>query len=254
MKLFAIADLHMDGGAGKPMDVFGANWAGHVGRIFGSWKSKVGPGDAVLIPGDISWAMHWAEALPDLTELASLPGKKVLLRGNHDYWWGSLTRMRAQLPPGMYMVQNDCVDIGPCVIAGSRGWLTPESPDFSADDRKIYERETIRLGLSLAQAKRRAAAENKPIIAMMHFPPLLRSGNPTGFSDLFEKFGVTRVLYGHLHGGLSWEAGWRGEKNGVLYELCSADSLGFEPMLVTEFEEDTEPAPTEYGSNCAPVV
>lgn len=130
MKLFAIADLHMDGGAGKPMDVFGANWAGHVGRIFGSWKSKVGPGDAVLIPGDISWAMHWAEALPDLTELASLPGKKVLLRGNHDYWWGSLTRMRAQLPPGMYMVQNDCVDIGPCVIAGSRGWLTPESPDF----------------------------------------------------------------------------------------------------------------------------
>lgn len=236
MKLFAIADLHMDGGAGKPMDVFGTNWAGHVDRLFGLWKELVSEEDAVLIPGDISWAMHFSEALPDLTALSELPGKKVLLRGNHDYWWGSLTRMRLQLPQSMLLVQNDCADLGPCVIAGSRGWLTPESPDYSADDKKIYEREQIRLELSLMAADR--VRRGRELIAMMHFPPLLRSGNPTGFTALLEKYGVSRCLYGHLHGSLAWDAGFKGEANGVKYELCSADSLGFAPMLVAEFAED----------------
>lgn len=240
MKLFAIADLHMDGGAGKPMDVFGPHWAGHCDRIFGSWREKVGESDTVLIPGDISWAMRFADALPDLNAVSELPGVKVLLRGNHDYWWGSLTRMRAALPESMRLVQNDACDIGPAVIAGSRGWLLPSDSDFSADDRKIYERELIRLELSLSAAKRLSEKDgaNKPVIAMLHFPPMLRDGNPSGFTELLERYGVSRCLYGHLHGSIAWAIGFKGERNGVIYDLCSADSLGFEPMLVDEFEED----------------
>ncbi|MBO4848887.1 MAG: metallophosphoesterase [Clostridia bacterium] len=238
MKLFAIADLHLDGGAGKPMDVFGQNWAGHSDRIFGSWRETVGEGDAVLIPGDISWAMRFSEALPDLKAISELPGEKVLLRGNHDYWWSSLSRMRAALPAGMKLIQNDACDIGPCVVCGSRGWVLPSDPEFTADDRRIYERELIRLKLSLSAAERLAGGE-KPIVCMLHFPPLMRDGNPTGFTQLMEEHGVRRCLYGHLHGSPAWEVGFRGERNGVTYTLCSADAVRFAPLQIESFP-DTE--------------
>ena len=236
MKLFAIADLHMDGGAGKPMDVFGPHWAGHCERIFSSWQGCVGEGDAVLIPGDISWAMHFPDALPDLMTISELSGTKVLLRGNHDYWWGSLTRMRGALPDNMKLIQNDACDLGPFVVCGSRGWILPSDSDFSADDRRIYERELIRLELSLGAAKRLAAPEEKPITAMLHFPPVMRDGNATGFTELLEKYGVSRCLYGHLHGSIAWEVGFKGERNGVVYELVSADALGFAPKLICKYE------------------
>lgn len=237
MKLYAIADLHMDGGAGKPMDVFGQNWERHCERIFGSWQSLVEEEDTVLIPGDISWAMHFRDALPDLMALTELPGKKVLLRGNHDYWWSSLTQMRAALPEGIKLIQNDALDIGPALIAGSRGWILPSDPDFKADDKKICERELIRLELSLSAARR--ISEDKPLICMMHFPPAMREGVPTGFTELMEKYRVNCCLYGHLHGSPAWEVGIKGEHNGVIYALCSADSIDFEPMLVCEFREDS---------------
>ena len=238
MKLFAIADLHMDGGAGKPMEVFGPHWAGHCGRIFGSWRSSVAEGDVVLIPGDISWAMRFSEALPDLNAISELPGLKVLLRGNHDYWWGSLTQMRAALPESVKLIRNDALDCGPFVVCGSRGWLLPASNEFKAEDRRIYERELIRLELSLSAAAR--IASGRPIVAMLHFPPLMADAAPTGFSALLEKYGVSRCLYGHLHGSLAWEVGYKGELNGVKYDLCSADSLDFTPLLVEEFAEEDE--------------
>ena len=242
MKLFAIADLHMDGGAGKPMDVFGSHWADHCGRIFGLWRELVSGEDTVLIPGDISWAMHFCDALPDLFAISELPGNKVLLRGNHDYWWSSLTRMRAALPESIKLIQNDACDIGPAVIAGSRGWLLPESPDSSSDDKRIYERELIRLELSLTAAKRITEQNGavKPVIAMLHFPPVLREGRGTGFTKLLEEYGVSRCLYGHLHGSQAWDVGFQGELNGIKYDLCSADSLGFIPKLIEKFEEDDE--------------
>jgi predicted phosphohydrolase len=251
MKIFAIADLHLDGGENKPMDVFGQMWENHRERIFGAWREYVGGGDTVLIPGDISWAMHLPGALPDLFAIAELPGKKVLLRGNHDYWWSSPTRLRSILPEDMLIVQNDACDIGPAIVCGSRGWLLPSDQDFSADDRRIYERELIRLGLSLAAAKRlrdkslTETGEDKPIICMMHYPPILRDGAETGFTALLEEYGVKICLYGHLHGSLGWEAGFRGEKNGVSYVLCSADSLGFSPLLVCEYPD--LPEADEYG-------
>lgn len=229
MKLFAIADLHMDGGAGKPMNVFGPNWDEHCERIFGSWRSAVTEEDVVLIPGDISWAMHFEDALPDLLKIAELPGKKVLSRGNHDYWWGSLARMRTALPSDMTLIQNDAADMGAFTVCGSRGWTLPGDPDFGASDRKIYERELIRLKLSLDAAKRLG---DKPTVCMLHFPPALREGAPTGFTELLEEYGVKLCVYGHLHGAAAWEVGVRGDLRGVRYELCSADSLGFVPKQV----------------------
>lgn len=229
----------MDGGMDKPMDVFGPHWERHSERIAASWRETVGENDAVLVPGDISWAMHFKDALPDIMKLSELPGVKVLLRGNHDYWWSSLTQMRSALPEDIVLIQNDAADIGPAVIAGSRGWILPSDAEFAASDRKIYERELIRLRLSLSAAKR-AAGEEKPIICMMHFPPLMRDGEPTGFSELLENYGVSICLYGHLHGAPAWEVGFTGEKNGVRYALVSADCLDFTPALVAEYRETVD--------------
>ncbi len=233
MKLFAIADLHLDGGAGKPMSIFGDTWENHRERIFGLWRSTVGEEDAVLVPGDISWAMHFKDALPDLLSLAELPGIKVLSRGNHDYWWAALSRMREALPDSVKLIQNDAVDLGPVTVCGSRGWILPSDPDFKADDRKIYDRELLRLGLSLDAADRLAKGE-KPIVCMLHYPPAMKDGAATGFTELMEKHGVSVCVYGHLHGAPAWEIGVKGVLNGVRYELCSADSLGFEPLPVWE--------------------
>ena len=156
MKIFAIADLHLPGGDVKPMDVFGAHWENHFERISEDWRARVTEEDVVLLPGDTSWAMQLRDALPDLERIAALPGRKILLRGNHDYWWSSLARLRAALPEGFYALQNDALLLSGTLFAGTRGWLCAcDDPQ----DRKIHEREVQRLALSLkgAQAVRRRA-------------------------------------------------------------------------------------------------
>lgn len=121
MRVFALADLHLSGSVNKPMDVFGPTWDNHLARIREAWLETVGEEDLVLIPGDVSWAMHLAEAKTDLCTIASFPGKKLILRGNHDYWWNSLAKVRGALPEGMYALQNDAFVFGDVAIAGSRG-------------------------------------------------------------------------------------------------------------------------------------
>lgn len=231
MKLYAIADLHMDGGAGKPMDVFGSNWENHVERIFAAWRESVTEDDVVLVPGDISWAMRFEDALSGLNALSELPGLKILLRGNHDYWWGSLTRMRETLPKCVKLIQNDALETDGIVVCGSRGWLLPSDKDFKAADRKIYERELLRLEMSLTAAERLNEG-SKPIVCMLHFPPLHSDGAPTGFSELLKKHGVKKCVYGHLHGAAAWDIGFTGVLDGVDYELVSADYLGFTPKNI----------------------
>ena len=132
MSIFAIGDLHLPGGDKKPMDVFGARWERHFERICADWQSRVKPEDIVLIPGDISWAMQLGDALNDLREIAKLPGTILLLRGNHDYWWSSLSQLRACLPENMHAVQNDAFDAGECVFCGTRGWTIPLGPNAAA--------------------------------------------------------------------------------------------------------------------------
>jgi len=229
MRVFAIADLHLDGGAGKPMDVFGAHWANHRERIFSSWQELVCQDDLVLIPGDICWAMYFEDAKQELLSISKLNGTKLLIRGNHDYWWSSPTKMRAFLPDNMLLIQNDAATVGGYTFCGSRGWLLPTDSEFKQDDRKIYERELIRLELSL----RAGARSGLPLICMLHFPPLALSGADSGFTELLEKYNVKMCIYGHLH-GRSCQNAFNGVKNGIEYLLCSADSIGFKPVMILD--------------------
>ena len=220
MAVFAIADLHLPARQ-KPMDVFGEHWKDHFERISRDWQSRVFPGDIVLLPGDISWAMHLEDALEDLRRIGRLPGIKVLLRGNHDYWWNSIGRVRRALPEDMYALQNDSIRLGGRLFAGSRGWMLP-GPELPEEDLRIYNRERLRLEMSLQSARRLDSIA--PITVMMHFPPL--SEETAGFSDLLERYGVSDCVYGHLHGPAIYGA-IRGERGGVRYHQVSCDGLDF---------------------------
>ncbi len=243
MGLFAIGDLHLPGGEDKAMDVFGPCWDRHFERIAEAWRALVAPEDTVLIPGDISWAMQLEAALPDLRAIGALPGRKVLIRGNHDYWWSAITRIRAALPPGMIALQHDAADLGDCVVCGTRGWSIPtaESP-LSGEDDKIYRRELIRLELSLAAAERIAAG--RPLVVMLHYPPLYSHEQGSGFTRLMEDHVVRLCVYGHLHGA-GIRAGFNGFFGGVEYRLTSCDSLDFHPLPLTLAADPAEKFETE---------
>jgi len=222
-RIFAIADLHLPGEKDKSMDIFGPQWEGHFEKIKADWALKVDNEDIVLIPGDISWAMTLEGALEDLFSIGELPGYKVLLRGNHDYWWSSISKLRSVLPDKMYAIQNDALLIGDYVICGSRGWAITEGETAEAD-KKIYERELMRMEMSLNRAC--AISGGRKIVAMIHFPPLDICGDDTPFTTLFEKFGVSYVVYGHLH-DRGTSSAFCGVKNGIFYQLVSCDYLGF---------------------------
>lgn len=230
MRLFAIGDLHMSGGDEKPMDVFGPQWDRHFFHICENWQKKVGEEDAVLIPGDISWAMQLQDAKPDLEEIAGLPGKKILCKGNHDYWWNSISQVRAALPDGMKALQHSAIDLGDTVVCGTRGWMIPtrEMP-LSEQDEKICRREAERLRIALEEASQ--LADGKPLIVMTHYPPLLTGEKDTIFTELLEAYRVHTVVYGHLHGS-GIQAGFTGEYHQIRYHLVSCDSIGFSPKEI----------------------
>ena len=230
MRLFAIGDLHLSGGDDKPMDVFGPQWDRHFLRIRENWRQVVREEDTVLIPGDISWAMQLRDAQADLEEIARLPGRKILCKGNHDYWWNSVSQVRAALPEGMTALQHSAADLGDAVVCGTRGWMIPtkETP-LSEQDEKICRREAERLRLALEDAT--AQAGGRPLIVMTHYPPLLAGETDTVFTELMERFRVHTAVYGHLH-GTGIQCGFTGEHHGVRYHLVSCDSIGFSPKTV----------------------
>lgn len=225
MKLFAIGDLHLPGGDDKPMNVFGSHWDSHFERISDDWRARVGEEDAVLIPGDISWALQLKDAVPDLQLIGALPGRKVLTKGNHEYWWNSLTQVRAVLPPGMEVLQHSALDLGEAVVCGTRGWMFPTGDTALApEDQKILNRELARMEMALQEAGKLRAG--RPLVAMIHFPPLYEQVRDTDFTRLFERYQVSTVVYGHLHGP-AIRAGFNGMHHGVRYMLTSCDSLNF---------------------------
>ncbi len=220
-KIWAISDLHMPAHQ-KPMDIFGDHWVNHVQRISEDWRARVAEEDIVLLPGDLTWAMHLEEAREDLDRIAALPGRKILLKGNHDYWWSSIARLRGILQPGCFAIQNDSLLMDGILFAGSRGWLLPSDETADSDDARIFRRERQRLEMSLKSA--RAKSADAPLIAMMHYPP--RSEAQTGFSDILKAYGAYHVVYGHLHGaGLSTAV--TGEIDGLCYHQVSCDGLDF---------------------------
>lgn len=199
MKVFAISDLHLSTVCDKPMDVFGKAWENYFELICADWQAKVHPEDIVILAGDFSWAMRMQEALPDFEQVAKLPGRKVILRGNHDYWWNTISQVRNSIPQGFYALQNDCLRFDDILICGTRGWLCPDGNNLSAEDTKIFLRENERLKLSIAEMQKQRRPTDK-VIAVMHFPPFNGRYDDSEFIKQFVANDIHTVVYGHLHG------------------------------------------------------
>lgn len=224
MKIFAISDLHLSVNNPKPMDIFGPTWEGYLDKIFAEWKEKVGEDDLVLLAGDFSWAMKLEDTAPDFALLEDLPGKKIIIRGNHDYWWKSISAVRAVLPKDFYAIQNDAYKFGSYIICGTRLWNLPdEKKKQSEADEKIYKRELIRLELTLQNAKKIQTGDEE-IICMLHYPPYTFKEEDNEVTALLEKYGVSKVVYGHIHAYCKQNLVL--EKNGVKYFLTSCDIVG----------------------------
>lgn len=225
MKVFSISDLHLSGITDKPMDVFGARWEGYFEKIKSDWKSKVEDEDIVLISGDISWGTTLSEGLYDLNSLKDLKGKKVFIRGNHDYWWNGISKLRDAAPDEtFFFLQNDCIKFGNVIICGSRGWTCPGSADYSERDEKLYRREAERFKLCFNGVDR-VRGEGDTLLAMIHYPPFSLKTQDTEFTRLFEENKVDKVIFGHLHGDIYFP--FRTVKNGIEYILTSCDKVGF---------------------------
>ena len=228
-RVFAVADTHLSFTTDKPMGVFGDAWKDHAERLAAAWRDDVDEDDIIIIVGDISWAMKLEDAIPDLDFLHGLPGQKLLVRGNHDLWWHSVTKLNT-LFNDMRFLQNDCVfyDKGKA-ICGSRGWGLPGLEDYGVDDEKILARELIRLKMSFDDAVKKGAED---IICALHFPPALAPANSSTFTDLIRQYPVSQVVYGHLHGSQAFRKGIMGEHAGILYRLVSIDYLECKPLRI----------------------
>jgi predicted phosphohydrolase len=222
MSVFAIGDLHLPLGIDKPMNIFGGRWDNYVEKIENNWKKAINNDDLVLLCGDISWATYLEQSLNDFEFLNRLPGIKLIIKGNHDYWWTTQSKLNKFLINNsffnFYFLQNNAFLYSDVAICGTRGWKSPFDKDFSADDQKIYERELIRLRLSLEEGKKKS----DQLIVMMHYPP------DYGFYKIFDEYKIKHCVFGHLHGEAAW-------KNAVTNErdiLVSSDYLKFEPYKI----------------------
>ena len=229
MSIFVIGDLHLSFGTNKPMDIFGVNWENHAEKIKQNWINKVNDNDLVILPGDFSWAMNLKDTYEDFKYLSSLPGKKLLLKGNHDYWWDTLTKMRNFLKENNFdnidFIQNNYFEYENIIITGVRGWVL----DNKEENEKIQKREKLRLEMILEKIKEEKG-EDKEILVCMHYPPFTKDIMPKSEIDLtkvMEEYNVSTCVYGHLHGDSSSQA-FEGERNNITYLLVSSDYLNFD--------------------------
>lgn len=226
MAIFVIGDLHLSLGAQKPMDVF-PGWQGYLARLEANWRALIAPGDTVVLAGDTSWAMKLEDTAADFAFLQSLPGKKLLIKGNHDYWWNSAAKMRAffarQGFDSLDILHNNSYEAEGLALCGTRSWMLDAA---DPQDEKVRAREQGRLRASLA-----AAAPGCERLAFLHYPPLGPGGTAAGVVALLKEYGVRRCFYGHLHGA-SIRAARQGLVDGVEYRLVSADGLGFCPLRI----------------------
>ena len=242
MSIYTIGDLHLSFHENKPMDIFGENWKGHEEKIKQDWINKVKEKDLVILPGDFSWSTYLKDTYDDFKYLNSLPGKKLLLKGNHDYWWTTLKSMRKFLKENDFQnidfIFNNAYEFENYIFAGTRGWSQTEE-----ENERFLNRETQRLELSLKQAKeiqeKRLQEENikKEIIVFMHYPPItnkqIEANETTSFVRIMKEYGVNRCYYGHLHGIAIKEAVER-EYLGIKFKLVSADGLDFKLLRIRD--------------------
>lgn len=231
MSIFTMADLHLPLGIDKPMNKFGKQWDNYVERIARQWGAVVRESDTVVIPGDFSWATYIEQAERDFDFIEALPGRKIIIKGNHDYWWTTMTKMNEFLARKDYktisFLQNNSYTADGVSICGTRGWLYPGWVSFSADDEKYFGREVGRLELSLK------AAETDEIYVFTHYPPMSRAGESNEFCEMMKKYNVKRCYYGHLH-GYSHANRIPEMMDGIEYHLVSSDYLRFILKLVKE--------------------
>lgn len=230
MKVFAISDLHLSFGSDKPMDIFGAHWEDHPERLKEAWTRSVSEEDVVLIPGDISWAMKLHEAEADLLFVHALPGTKVIIKGNHDYWWASVSKVKQALPASIIPLQNTAVRFGEVGIAGSRLWIDPDLSleDATDEDRRLFHRELGRFSLSLKDMPHDVEVR----IVMTHFPPIALDGRVGRAVQAATDFGCHTWVFGHMHLGTMDYDGFNRTIGSTRYEFVSADYLEFRPKLI----------------------
>lgn len=229
MAIYVIGDLHLSFGVDKPMNIFGDNWENHAEKIKNNWIKKVKEEDTVIIPGDFSWAMYLEESEKDFQFLNSLPGRKILSKGNHDYWWTTVTKMYKFLKEKKFenidFLYNNSYLIEDKIIVGTRGWITNPK---SEENYKILKRENDRLKISLNSGIKQFG-NDKEIFAFIHYPPFFKEMVPEeiNFRATLEKYNVSKCVYAHLHGDSHKEA-IEGEINGISYRLASSDYLNFD--------------------------
>ncbi len=229
MAIYVIGDLHLSFGVDKPMNIFGDNWENHAEKIKNNWIKKVKEEDTVILPGDFSWAMYLEESEKDFQFLNSLPGRKILSKGNHDYWWTTVTKMYKFLKEKKFenidFLYNNSYLIEDKIIVGTRGWITNPK---SEENYKILKRENDRLKISLNSGIKQFG-NDKEIFAFIHYPPFFKEMVPEeiNFRATLEKYNVSKCVYAHLHGDSHKEA-IEGEINGISYRLASSDYLNFD--------------------------
>lgn len=248
MRIFAIGDIHLPGGPrAKPMDRFGEIWRDHGSVVARNWREIARDDDVLLIVGDLSWAMKLEDATADIEFMRSLPGRVIVIRGNHDFWWASIGKVRKALAP-VVALQQDHVIVGDVAIVGTRGWQCPGSrgsadamsdsahpeagsAQYSAEDRKIYEREVGRLKLGLENLVR-SGAPHRTRIVMLHYPPMNPEHEASGFTELLDRYEVDICVHGHLHGAEWIATAFQGRRNRTTYHCVSADAVAMRPRLI----------------------
>lgn len=231
MKIWALSDPHLGFNSDKPMDIFGDNWSEYLSKIKDNWAKLVKDDDVVIVAGDISWALKLDQAKPDLDWLGALPGKKIIIKGNHELWWNSFSKVKSVLPENIIALQNNCVRIENYLFCGTRGWQAKEpNKPYLEEDQKIYDREVIRLGLTLNEMEK-MRKEGDKVIFITHYPPFNSKKDETPFTQAFREHKIDAVVYGHLH-GKDVKADLQLLKDGIKYYLTSTDQIGHCPVQI----------------------
>lgn len=239
MAIYVIADLHLSTvNASKSMEVFGNRWTDYQNKIKKNWERVVSESDTVIIPGDISWALSLNDALPDLKFLSSLPGKKIIMKGNHDFWWNSVAKMKKlfcdENIKNIDILNNNAIEVEDLIITGSRGWFidpSTQTKSVKADFDKINNRELIRLRIGLEQAKEiKEKSPQKEIIVFSHFPVVWAEFKNQAMIDLLSEYGIKRCFFGHIHGSYALPGLLKSDN--IEFRLISADYLEFIPFII----------------------
>lgn len=225
--IYGIGDLHFDSSKEKPMDIFGENWIDHEEKIIKNWQENIRDDDLILIPGDISWALKLRDAKYDLEKIDKLPGKKVISKGNHDYWWVSLNKLNGLNLDSIFFIQNNSYLYNNTGIAGTRGWISKDVEDFDDNDMKVYTRELHRLRLSLESID----SDINEKIVMLHYPPFDMDLKPNEFHDIMLEYKVDICIYGHLHSD-GHKFAREGMIDGIEYHCVSSDYIEFKPIII----------------------